>query len=694
MRHFTTIDFTALDNTAPNRITTRRTTTSYTTANYVSLPFIKYERIRKRAFTTVNRLTKDEKSFENEKARLTSRGLGKMSNTPFSRARLEELLKKRFFYAPAFSIYGGVAGLYDYGPPGCALQANMLALWRSHFVLEENMLELDTAILTPHDVLKASGHVDRFTDFMVKDTKTGDFYRADHILEDRLEKRIKDASESERKELEIILAQLDDYKEPQLQELMDRFQVLSDTGNELTPVIRFNLMFGASIGPTGYIRGFLRPETAQGQFTNFKRLLECNYERMPFASAQIGKSFRNEISPRAGLLRVREFTMAEIEHYVHPGKKDHPRFSEIAHITLPFLPSTSQLEGSSTAIHMTIGDAVAKKVVDNETLGYFLARTALYLWKIGVKHDRLRFRQHLPNEMSHYASDCWDAEIQSSYGWIECVGCADRSAYDLTMHTQWTKEKLVVRERLPEPKIVEVKRLEVSKKDVGLAFKKDAKAIVEMLERLTLCQAEELMSKADSEGNVQLSVEGVEGQVKLTPAMAKIVESVETLHVNEYIPNVVEPSFGIGRIMYSLLEHIFWAREGDEQRYVLSFPANIAPVKVLVAPLSNNEVFTPFCRELVNMFRKCDLTCQTDDSSASIGRRYARCDEIGVPFAITVDFQTPEDRTVTLRERDSTAQVRLPIDDVASVVSSIVRGESDWSKVVEKYGLLTQQPLN
>jgi glycyl-tRNA synthetase len=618
-----------------------------------------------------------------------------MSSTPFSRTRLEELLKKRFFFAPAFSIYGGVAGLYDYGPPGCALQANMLSLWRNHFVLEENMLELDTTILTPHDVLKASGHVDRFTDFMVRDAKTGDFYRADHILEDRLEKRIKDAatSEAEQKEIEHILAQLDDLKEPQLQKLMERFQIRSDSGNELTPVVRFNLMFAADIGPTGLIRGFLRPETAQGQFTNFKRLLECNYERMPFASAQIGKSFRNEISPRSGLLRVREFTMAEIEHYVHPERKSHPRFEEVAELVLPFLPSPNQLAGSSTATLMTVRDAVSKKIVDNETLGYFLARTAQYMWKIGVNKERLRFRQHLPNEMSHYASDCWDCEIHSSYGWIECVGCADRSAYDLTQHTQWTKEKLVVRERLPEPKTMDIRRLEVSKKDIGIAYKKDAKSIVEMLERLTLCQAEEIFAKAGENGEIAISVEGVAEPVKLTNEMAKIVQTTETVHVNEYTPNVIEPSFGIGRIMYSLLEHVFWCREGDEQRCVLSLPPAMAPTKILVAPLSGHESFVPFCQQLVAALRKRDLTCQMDDSSATIGRRYARCDEIGVPFATTVDFQTVKDNTVTLRERDSTAQVRLPIDDLSTTVESLVRGDLEWSAVVNKYGLFVQQNL-
>lgn len=613
------------------------------------------------------------------------------ANVAFSRTRLEELCKKRFFYAPSFSIYGGVAGLFDYGPPGCALQANILSLWRNHFILEENMLEMDTTIMTPHDVLKASGHVDRFTDFMVRDTKTGDFYRADHLLEAVLEKRLNDAATKpeENQEYENILAQIDGYTEPQLQDMITRFGVKSDLGNDLTPVVRFNLMFASEIGPTGQLKGFLRPETAQGQFTNFKRLLECNNEKMPFASAQIGKSFRNEISPRSGLLRVREFTMAEIEHYVHPQRKNHARFHEVANVVLPFLPSSIQQEGSSEAVLMTVGEAVRKGTVNNETLGYFLARTAMFMWKIGIDPKRIRFRQHLPNEMSHYASDCWDCEIKSSYGWVECVGCADRSAYDLTMHTQWTKEKLVVREKLPEPKTINVKRLEISKKDIGIAFKKDSKDIVEKLERMTLCQAEDFMAKADAEGNVPIRLEGSPEVIKLTPAMVSLVEKTETVHVDEYTPNVIEPSFGIGRIMYSLLEHSLNMREGDEQRCVLSFPAIIAPTKALIAPLSNHEEFAPFCRQLVQAIRRRDLSCQLDESSTSIGKRYARNDEIGVPFALTVDFQTLKDSTVTLRERDTTQQVRLAIDEAPAVIESLVRGSLTWTDVVAQYGLFT-----
>lgn len=603
----------------------------------------------------------------------------------FNRVKLEELLRKRFFYAPAFSIYGGVAGLYDYGPPGCALQANILNLWRQHFVLEEQMLEVDTTVMTPHDVLKTSGHVDRFTDYMVKDLKTGDFFRADHLLEAAVERRLADAKTSaeEKAECETILAKIDGYCLEDLETLLRRFQPLSDAGNELGPVVRFNLMFGTEIGPTGALRGFLRPETAQGQFTNFKRLLEYNNDRMPFASAQIGKSFRNEISPRSGLLRVREFTMAEIEHYVHPERKNHPRFHEVAHLEFNFLPRTVQQDGSSQCARIAIGAAVSSGLVNNETLGYYLARVGLFLLTIGIKEDRLRFRQHMANEMAHYASDCWDAEIQSSYGWVECVGCADRACYDLSQHSAFTGERLVARERLATPVSVKVRKLEIDRATIGKTLKADAKAICAALDALV----EEADQMSAVESHRVVLADGRE--FSLPAGTVRLVEVVEVRHVEEYIPSVIEPSFGIGRIMYSLLEHSYWTRSGDEQRAVLSIPACVAPTKVLLAPLSPHDSFRPFMIEASNALRTCPtpIAFVTDESSTSIGKRYARNDEIGVPFAVTVDFTTVQDQTVTLRERDSTQQIRLPISQLASVLADLIDHRATWDEVTVRFGL-------
>jgi glycyl-tRNA synthetase len=177
-------------------------------------------------------------------------------------------------------------------------------------------------------------------------------------------------------------------------------------------------MFDTAIGPSGDKKGYLRPETAQGQFLNFNKLLEFNNARMPFASASIGKSFRNEISPRAGLLRVREFLMAEIEHFVDPKNKNHPRFKEVENLKCVFLPKGVQQSGKQDLTTMTVGEAVASRMVDNQTLGYFLARIWLFLEKIGCDMTRVRFRQHMNNEMAHYASDCWDAEIHTSYVYL------------------------------------------------------------------------------------------------------------------------------------------------------------------------------------------------------------------------------------------------------------------------------------
>ncbi|KAF9140227.1 Glycine--tRNA ligase 1, mitochondrial [Mortierella sp. GBA39] len=641
----------------------------------------------------------------------------------FNRPALEQLLGKRFFYAPAFSLYGGVAGLYDYGPPGCALQANVLDIWRKHFVLEEDMLEVDCSIMTPAEVLKTSGHVDRFSDWMCKDLKTGEIFRADHLVENVLEARIDgdklarnapvetkvDKDEKKKKKAakvtavrledsvvqayKEILAQIDNYSGPELGELMRTHQIKSpETGNDISEPVVFNLMFASSIGPTGHLQGFLRPETAQGQFLNFKRLLEFNNDRMPFASAQIGRSFRNEISPREGLLRVREFTMAEIEHYVDPAKKDHSRFSEVADYKLNILPASVQLSGKTDLLNITVREAVEKKIIDNQTLGYFLVRIHMFLTKIGINPDRVRFRQHMANEMAHYACDCWDAEIHTSYGWKECVGCADRSAYDLTVHSNKTGEKLVVRERLPEPLVEEKLQLEINKKVFGPRFKKDAKVVEEHLAALDENTLVGLKKSHDEAGTFAINVNG--SSFDITKDLITSFERVSiTTHIREYTPNVIEPSFGIGRILYCLMEHVYWTRPEGEARGVLSFPPVVAPTKCLLVPLSTNEVFTPILNKVSAQLRRSGVSSKIDDSGASIGRRYARNDELGTPFGITVDFQSAKDDTITLRERDSTKQIREKIEVVVDLVKEICEGKITWADVSAKYPAFVTQEV-
>jgi glycyl-tRNA synthetase len=637
---------------------------------------------------------------------------------PMDRAVLESVLRRRLFYTPSFEIYGGERGLFDYGPPGCALQANVVDLWRKHFVLEEDMLEVDCTMLTPEAVLKTSGHVDKFADWMCKDPKSGEIFRADHLVEQVLEARLKadkdargqtvevdEAKEAKKKkkikdikieklddavvqEYEETLAKIDNYGGDELGELIKKFNIKGPTtGAELDPPKAFNLMFQTQIGPSAeQPNGYLRPETAQGQFLNFQKLLEFNQQSMPFASASIGKSFRNEISPRSGLLRVREFLMAEIEHFVDPeGGKKHPRFEDVKHVELTLLNRKTQLAGSTKPDVMTIGEAVSTRLVDNETLGYFLVRIQDFLLKLGIDSNKLRFRQHMANEMAHYAADCWDAELFTTYGWIECVGCADRSAYDLTVHMNKTGAPLVVRETRAEPLVIEEYQVDIDRKKLGPKFRKDAKAVENAVEALSQELREKLSLDLAKTGEIEVQTPGVgTGTTTIGKELVNIEKRKRIEHVREYTPNVIEPSFGIGRILYSVMEHVFWTREGDESRGVLSFPPTVAPTKVLLVPLSNHADFKPFLKKLTARLRQIGVSNKVDDSSASIGKRYARNDELGTPFGITIDFQTVKDGSLTLRERDSTKQVRASEDEIIAVVKSLVNGTDTWEQVAKR----------
>ena len=562
-----------------------------------------YSFLRPKTFSIVATLQR----FETRKVDADMTTTTTKTGQPMDRDSLDSLLRRRLFYTPAFEVYGGVKGLFDYGPPGCSLQANIVDLWRKHFVLEEDMLEMDCTALTPYDVFKTSGHLDKFADWMCKDPKNGDIFRADHIVEEVLESRLKgdkeargqkvdvdEEKEAKKKkrvkdtkavklddsvvqEYEEILAQIDNYDGEQLGLLITKYEIKSPTsGGDLLPPAAFNLMFQTAIGPSSNLVGYLRPETAQGQFLAFQKLLEFNQQAMPFASASIGKSFRNEISPRSGLIRVREFLMAEIEHYVDPdGGKTHPRFHEVEHIELDLLNRETQLQGRTDIERMPIGKAVSSGLVDNETLGYFLARINLFLEKIGVDRKKLRFRQHMKNEMAHYAADCWDAELLTSFGWIECVGCADRSAYDLTVHAKKTGAPLCVRETRSEPLRVEEWQIDLDKKKFGPKFKKDGKAVEAAVDALSQDLREKLSLDLEKIGKIEVDVPSVgSGKVEITNDLIKIEKRTRVEHTREYTPNVIEPSFGIGRILYSLVEHVYWSREGDEARGVSEITLN------------------------------------------------------------------------------------------------------------------------
>ncbi|XP_039114086.1 glycine--tRNA ligase, mitochondrial 1-like [Dioscorea cayenensis subsp. rotundata] len=613
-------------------------------------------------------------------------GTGGLSKDAF-RQTVVNTLERRLFFIPSFKIYRGVAGLYDYGPPGCAVKSNVLAFWRQHFVLEENMLEVDCPCVTPEVVLKASGHVDKFTDLMVKDEKTGTCYRADHLLKDYCKEKLeKDLTLAPAKvaELNHVIAVLDDLSAEELGAKLKEYGITApDTKNPLSDPYPFNLMFQTSIGPTGLSTGYMRPETAQGIFVNFKDLYYYNGNKLPFAAAQIGQAFRNEISPRQGLLRVREFTLAEIEHFVDPDDKSHPKFHDVAKLEFLMFPREDQLTGKS-ARKIVLGEAVSKGTINNETLGYFIGRVFLFLTHLGINKERLRFRQHLPNEMAHYAADCWDAEIESSFGWIECVGIADRSAYDLRAHTDKSGVPLVAHEKFSEPREVEKLVITPSKKDLGLAFKGSQKMVVEALEAMPEKEALELKATLESKGEAEFLVCTLGKTVTITKNMVSISMEKKKEHQRVFTPSVIEPSFGIGRIIYCLYEHSFYTRPSKsegEQLNVFRFPPIVAPIKCTVFPLVKNDQFDEVARNIARALTKAGISNIIDITGTSIGKRYARTDEIGVPFAVTVDSVA----TVTIRERDSKEQIRVAVDEVASVVKEVTEGQSTWADVMWRY---------
>ncbi|XP_061992905.1 glycine--tRNA ligase, mitochondrial 1 [Rosa rugosa] len=638
------------------------------------------------AIEALNALKLEKASIEKDLQATISGGDGGSVNKEALRQAVVNTLERRLFYIPAFKIYGGVAGLYDYGPPGCAVKSNVLGFWRQHFVLEENMLEVDCPCVTPEVVLKASGHVEKFTDLMVKDEASGMCYRADHLLKDhckdKLEKDLRITSEMAM-ELKEVLSKLDVLSAEELGACIKKYGITApDTKNTLSDPYPFNLMFQTSIGPSGVSTGYMRPETAQGIFVNFRDLYYYNGNKLPFAAAQIGQAFRNEISPRQGLLRVREFTLAEIEHFVDPEDKSHPKFSDVAHLEFLMFPRDEQKPGQSARI-ISLGEAVSSKdskIVDNETLGYFIGRVYLFLTRLGIDKNRLRFRQHLANEMAHYAQDCWDAEIETSYGWIECVGIADRSAYDLKAHSEKSRVDLEAQEKYSEPREVEKLVISPVKKAIGLAFKGDQKKVLEALEAMKEEEALKMKTDLESKGEVEFYVCTLEKKVSINSSMVTISKEKKKEHQRVFTPSVIEPSFGIGRIIYCLYEHSYYMRpskDGNEQFNVFRFPPLVAPIKCTVFPLVQKQEYEEVSKVISKSLTASGISHKIDITGTSIGKRYARTDELGVPFAITVDSVS----SVTIRERDSKDQIRVDVSEAASVVKDIAEGVRTWADV-------------
>ena len=564
--------------------------------------------------------------------------------------KVMDLAKRRGYLWSSFEIYGGIAGFVDYAPLGTMLKNNIINTWRKHYIVNEEFYEIDSPTITPYEVLKASGHVDNFTDPMVECKECLESFRADHIIEENID------IDTEGKTLE------------ELNELIKKHDIrCPKCGSEFGDVKKYNLMFLTSIGPGGKRTGYMRPETAQGIFIQFRRLASFFRNKLPFGVAQIGKSYRNEISPRQGVIRLREFTQAEAEFFVHPKIKNHKRFKDVENDIIPLLPADRQMDETLSSeekvVNMTLKDAVEKGIIRHETIAYFVAITKRFLMDIGIDINRLRFRQHLPDEMAHYAIDCWDAEIYTDrFGWIECVGIADRTDYDLKAHMNHSGVDLRVFVEYDEPKEIETYDIELNYKVVGKVFKKDMKLVENTLNNMDDSEIEKMVKELNEKGKYILTIEDKEFEI--LNDYLKINKTKKKISGEKVLPHVIEPSHGIDRITYCLLEHAY---NEEEDRTYLKLKPEVAPVKVGVFPLVNKQGMPEIAMEIKDKLRKNGIIAEYDDSGA-IGRRYMRMDEVGTPFCITVDGQTLEDGTITIRHRDTREQIRIKIDEVVDYI--------------------------
>lgn len=547
-------------------------------------------------------------------------------------ADLNAMIKRRGFYWPSYEIYGGVRGFYDYGPLGSLLKNNVENLWRRFYVIGEGFAEISTPTITPEEVFIASGHVEEFTDIVIQCDNCGETYRADHYLSQFI-------PHAETMSLEDVVKYIHE---------MDVRCMMCD--KPLKHAYEFNLMFATKIGIGRERKAYMRPETAQAMFINFPALFRYFRGQLPFGVVQIGKGYRNEISPRQGILRQREFNMAELELFIDPEMEKYPRFKTTENEVVTLIP-----RDSNGAIAISLKDACKHGIIQNEALAHYIGITKRFLVKCGIKEDMLRFRQHRRGEMAHYARDCWDAEVLTSYGWIEVVGIADRTCFDLQRHMEHSGRDMTVGIKLREPKREKRRVAELNMKVIGPKYKAKVKAITRYLE-----QNEIKDEDIDEAGNLHIVVDGEEYIITPDEYTLKVIDV--NITERRIIPHVIEPSYGIDRIIYCILEHSFEKRvEHGEEYRVLHLPPFIAPIKVGVFPLVQKDGLDTIARDIYETLKNNGITCYYDEKG-SIGRRYARMDEIGTPYCITVDYDTKEDNSVTLRTRDTKEQERINIE--------------------------------
>ena len=559
--------------------------------------------------------------------------------------KITELARRRGFFWPSYEIYGGVAGFYDLGPLGSLLKNNIIQLWREYFIYMHSdlVVEIETPVITPKVVFEASGHLQHFTDPIVECLKCGRKFRADQLIE------------------EVTGIKVEGKPVGELTEIIRSKGIKCPVCNgELSDVKLFNLLFQTYIGPYTQNIAFLRPETAQGMFVNFKRVHTVMREKLPLGIAQIGRVARNEISPRQGMFRLREFTIAEIEFFYDPEEPSEPPFSRFDS-TLRILTAEAKVRGGDVLV-IRAEEAVEEGVIKSPWLAYWMVVSKEFIKELGVKEYEMMFEEKLPHERAHYATQTFDQLVKvSKWGWIEVSGHAYRGDYDLSGHIKYSGQDLTVFKRFKEPKVIKKKIVKVNKAMIGRLFKSEAGKVLKIIQGLSPDEVAKMLSEL---GRNYIEIEGY----KIPKDAVNVEVTEEKVFGKRFVPHVAEPSFGVERLMIVTLDKAY---HEEADRVVLKLPVKLAPIKVAVYPLLTREPLVKVAKEIYYDILKNAIPAIYDDSG-SIGRRYARADEIGVPYAVTIDYQTLEDGTVTIRFRDSKRQIRVGKDELIKRIKEFI----------------------
>ena len=497
--------------------------------------------------------------------------------------KFNEFCATRSLYFPSAEIYANnFAGFYEYGPIGNRIRINLINFWREEFVRKNNFLEISGSIILPKEVFVASGHLGNFDDPIATCEKCKQVYRLDRLISD-----ITKIETPENLSIE-------EYKK-----LIDNNNVVcTKCKGKLTDIKRFNLMSSINVGAVSGNLGYLRGETCQSIFLDFSRLYKTSRQSLPLTISQHGTVYRNEISPRNGLLRSREFEQLETEMFFDVDKINETPISleAIAKYKIRFKLLKDKEEKDYNVAKIT-----EKKITTGNLITYALYITQKFLENLGFSHENIRFREVPENDRSFYSKQTFDCEIKSEKEWIELFCVNYRTDYDILAHGKGSKKDLSVSE---EGKIIQPHVLEVC-------------------------------------------------------------------------------SIGLGRLFYLLLENNFETKEiNGEERNFLHLNSKVAPYFVAILPLMKkdglsekaNEIFTTLKEE----YKRYDIFY---DETGSIGKRYARLDEIGCNFCLTIDHETLEKQTVTIRDRDSQEQKRVPIKSLSKLLEKLYYGKTKFSKI-------------